>query len=389
MEKAKKKMKPKHLILTSVIGLVMWLLFFMPASDNEIIELLHSMSSVDTIGEMDMNSDMVRDTFKMSVRSKNFPALVMSHIEDLIDNQEYERVEWLLTKFYIFEYPVQEKIPGLDQAIVTELEQLATERDYDNICALLGPLMESRWGNLSFSFENSDLTKFEQLVVEGLENHLDEWSKGMDFLDNLNRLEYHSEYLKTAVSDWLKRVGTYVFSKNVSEVASYIEQVKDDLDENYYASIINCFPYQELKTYIESNGIKAITEDNAGGYYDSLKNEYEDEDYWYDPLSKRKSRSGSVGEYHYTLSHMFFGDFMMVERAKFWYGTDSDSSYSCYVEYMGKDLGSTYRIDWLYILLKAENVYIMREDDVIVLFVIEDAQIIIVSDEEMVTVAYE
>lgn len=84
---------------------------------------------------------------------------------------------------------------------------------------------------------------------------------------------------------------------------------------------------EELKDFLDRTATKPIKKDNKGGYFDTRKDEYENEyGRWYDPLSKQYVSHGEIGTYRRSTSYEFYGDFLVEERVEKWYGDYSSNN---------------------------------------------------------------
>lgn len=316
-----------------------------PISDEEINSFLSSLSD-----SKDFAVETSEKTLEKSLESENFSNLLNQHLEKLISEENYDSAVQLISRLDTLNYPTESLTAFLDSKVLEILES-------------------------SVDIEEVD--------------------QALKIIRRLSRDNYVSENLKARFQQWLDAFQAKAFCGDATEMISYIELVKSYMDDIAYTSIIECFPYLEMKEYFESKGTKAIVYNEQGGYYDAIRTEFEDEDYWYSPLFGERSRSGSVGTYHHTVTHRFGGDFMELSTSKYWYNTDrndSNNSYSTELYFKGEYIGNANRLD-LYTLEREsfviDNLYYIQSDNDILIASVEDARIIIIHDKEMVTIAYE
>lgn len=211
------------------------------------------------------------------------------------------------------------------------------------------------------------------------------------------RIKDKSELL-VELREELDTIRAEAFAGNdTMKMIEYIEWVKTNLNPNDIP-IIECFPYQEMKNYIETYGAKVILENGVGGYYDNIQDQYENVQYWYSPLSEQKYSSGSVGTYRYTDRYEFYGDLMYRVTEKYWYDTspnDPNNSKTPFWYYKDKPIGNAAYVG-IEMLLRniaeasgIECLYSIENGDEIMLCAIERANIHIIHNREMVTIAYE
>lgn len=147
------------------------------------------------------------------------------------------------------------------------------------------------------------------------------------------------------MSDELMKKKESVFSSNDSnQFAEYIYDVREEQELNDDLPIIECFPYQETVSFITSNCESVVSENNAGGYYDTKPHDV-DEDFWYDPLENKKVLKGEVGTYHYTTHNFYLGDIHITTYEKKWFDTpssDPNNSLKATMWYQGEVVSSDY-----------------------------------------------
>ena len=166
-----------------------------------------------------------------------------------------------------------------------------------------------------------------------------------------------------------------------------------------------------MKIFFEESGEPALTRNGEGGYYDDLHEEYEDVSYWYSPLFEKKLRKGEVGTYQVVEDYEFYGDFMTHYHSRYWYQTDrsdSNNSFDKSLYYKGQHIGNhrninielivgqnnpdfdkemflaMTRLDW-----EEAALYSFETDGDVLLAAVGTANIHIVHNGQMVTVAYE
>lgn len=289
-------------------------------------------------------------TLEKCTNTKEFPALLESHMSNLLAEEEYESSINLISRLNTLGYSSENLCTALDTNILNLLNNSQTE---------------------------------------------DETIKALKVIKGLSRNNYSSENLINQFREWVFNRRDAAFEGEASDMINYVELVKSRLDGNDYVTIIECFPYHEMKNYIESNGSKAVTLDNNGGYYDNTKGSYEDESYWYSPLENKKSSKGSVGTYYHEVSHEFLGDFMLASTTKYWYETarnDSSNSYSTEMYFKGEYIGNNGQLDFYtleYEIFPTNNVYYLQSDNDYMIAYIREGNIIIIHQCEMVTIAYE
>lgn len=143
-------------------------------------------------------------------------------------------------------------------------------------------------------------------------------------ISKLDRFNIENDNIKISFSDILRQIQTDVFNGSSSiDIGDYIDTVEDNLSSSYYASILECFPYEEMLNYIKTNGTPVISTDGRGGFYDRRKGEFINESYWVDPLARVKLKKGEIGTYQYTKEHTLFGDFRVEIESEHWYQTPS------------------------------------------------------------------
>ena len=234
-------------------------------------------------------------------------------------------------------------------------------------------------------------------ILEKLDKYsnIEDINKVLDVIRDLCAQDYSSENLKSGFLKWLEEYKTRALEGDPADMMAYIEIAKSCSNGIPYISVIDCFPYAEMKKYFESNGKKAIVSDGEGGYYDGRKEEFSDESYWYDPLSMERVSRGSVGTYQHKKEHLYFGDFMEARTTKYWYGSalgDSCNEYQTALYLQGEYVGNSNSLS-MYVLedesFPNNNVYYLTTPDDILVASVERARIIFIHANEMVAVEYE
>lgn len=192
----------------------------------------------------------------------------------------------------------------------------------------------------ALGYDDTDITNaFQQLIIK----KLDEYTSVGDF-GSISRMiclldEFHvqNDVIKNQFQSILTNIQKKVFSGNGSlSMRQYIENANRILtngsftgtsnteSNSYYATVLECYPYDEMTSFIITNGEAVVSTIGLGGHYDNLINEYENKSYWYDPLSKTKLSIGEVGTYEHKEEYLFAGDFMVKITSTYWYMTSAD-----------------------------------------------------------------
>ncbi len=129
--------------------------------------------------------------------------------------------------------------------------------------------------------------------------------------------EYHNEAIKNALQAFVRK---YVSELSSDGIAQFINDVQFELEENYYFSIIDFFPYDVFAELAETDGEVLSL---VNGYYSENRHDskYRNEHYWYDPLGNKKYGSGGVGLFERTISYTAYGDFMHRDYSSIAYGS--------------------------------------------------------------------
>ena len=317
-------------------------------SDEDVNSFLHSLSKSEEYNNFDATTSA--ETLDRCLKNDSFPQLLNQYLMNLITSRDYDSAVQLISHLEVLQYPTDDLTAILDASILEKLDK------YSNI---------------------------------------EDINKVIDVVRDLCEQNYSSENLKSGFLKWLEENKTRALEGNPADMIAYIEIAKSCSDNIPYTSVIDCFPYAELKEYFESNGKKAIVSDGEGGYYDERKEESPDESYWYDPLSMKKVQRGSVGTYQHKKTHLYFGDFMEVSASKYWYGTargDSCNEYRTDLYLQGEYVGNSNCLS-MYVLevesFPNNNVYYLTTADDVLIASVEKARIIFIHNKEMVAVAYE
>lgn len=317
-------------------------------SDEDVNSFLHSLSESEKYYSFDATKSA--ETLNRCLKNDSFPQLLNQYVTDLITSRDYDSVVQLISHLEVLQYPTDDLTGILDASILEKLDKYSDIEDINKV---------------------------------------------LDVMRNLCAQDYSSENLKSGLLKWLEEYKTRALEGDPADMMTYIEIAKSCADDIPYTSVIECFPYAELKKYFESNGIKAIVSDGEGGYYDGRKEESPDESYWYDPLSMKKVSSGSVGTYQHEEKHLYFGDFMEVSTSKYWYGTergDSCNEYQTDLYLQGEYVGNSNSLS-MYVLeyesFPNNNVYYLTTADDVLIASVEKARIIFIHNWEMVAAAYE
>ena len=317
-------------------------------SDEDINSFLHSLSRSEEY--FDFDAVKSAETLNKCLKNDSFPQLLNQYVTDLITSRDYDSVVPLISHLEALQYPTDNLTGILDASILEKLDK------YSNI---------------------------------------EDINKVLDVIRDLCAQDYSSENLKSGFLKWLEEYKTRALEGDPADMKAYIEIAKSCSNGIPYISVIDCFPYAEMKKYFESNGKKAIVSDGEGGYYDGRKEEFSDESYWYDPLSMERVSRGSVGTYQHEEEHLYFGDFMEVSTSEYWYGTergDSCNEYRSYLYLQGKYVGNSNFISMPILEYESfpnNNVYYLTTPDDILVASVERARIIFIHDNEMVAVEYE
>lgn len=179
---------------------------------------------------------------------------------------------------------------------------------------------------------------FQQAIIDGFT--VETMGRNLVLINHLNALNYKNENIKAAFQSYIEEILSAIQSGSLTLMEYYIRVLKY-MENNYYANIAECLPYQKIVSYITSHYVEAVFSYGHGGYYDN--EEFKNVSYWYDPLGERYLASGSIGTYHYSDSYVRKGDFMVENEETYWYKTDSnDSCNSSYIHiyFRGEELDS-------------------------------------------------
>ena len=182
-----------------------------------------------------------------------------------------------------------------------------------------------------------------------------------------------------------------------SRFLSYYREISYFLDErkwgflsasntSYYASFLECFPYEDLTQAIRNYGEPVICDAGAGGYYDTHLEE-PDDDYWYSPLTEDRKTKGEVGYQHITVKNLCAGDFDVVLTTAIFYQTsanDPGNSVTAELYYKGKLISTEYASINLFLEhCTSGNTFVCFDNaGAYMFFAIEDAQISTFKEKE-------
>ena len=341
--------KALSLILVLVLCLSLCACGAPPITDAEMVDFLNGLSENYGFNYLFPLSD-AKDTLKKCQKTDNFVTLIQSQMETLTNNEDITELFQLVKNLKSCGYPAEDINAIFDQVVITKINNTSCD-NYMSIFKLIG---------------------------------------------EANRKEHYSEAVKSELLKWLIGAREYIFSADLETFITYFEEITEKHNDCYYLPIIECFPYQELTLYLETNGMVPVRTDAIGGYYDSIKEDFVDESYWYSPLDGHKVTSGSVGTYKYSKNHVFLGDFLCVYTSKKWYGTDSsDPSNSSYSTgfYKGIEIGSSGQVDIDYLFWTATDVYVLQDGDTLLIASIDEDRIVIIHNrdynQQMITIQYE
>ena len=189
-------------------------------------------------------------------------------------------------------------------------------------------------------------------------------------------IEY--EDVRNCVQEMFQARQAMLFNNGENDVIISLISCAEHLGEdNYYLTIYECLPYDKTVDYIKQNGVKLITKQGRGGFYDGKS--LENESYWVDPLAQAKVKAGEVGTYHYSLSNMAAGDFCVRIEAKQWYQTpESDPNNWKYATLYYKDESIIYDYDEIREFLKIidnGNSYYIPNTGESIFFILEEGQL--------------
>lgn len=228
-------------------------------------------------------------------------------------------------------------------------------------------------------------THMSDLLTEG------NYSDAANLISRLDKLEYPSCFICEQMME-THIIGLLIGLLTEGDYSAAMDLISE-LDELEYPS---CFVYETMRDYFETNAQKAIVQNDAGGYYDEIQDEFENEYYWYSPLFKEKYSTGSIGTYRYTRDYEFMGDFMIEFEEEYWYDTsvyDTNNSFNAYVYFKGNYVFRIKRnesippMDNVYYLETGEDSMFASENYVFVS--VEDDQLMIIYDHEKIAVACE
>lgn len=237
---------------------------------------------------------------------------------------------------------------------------------------------------------------FQQFVLDEMQVYMDarDFDTVVRTISLLDENEIQNEVIKNAFQIHLNNTRAAALSSSGwIALSDYMWRVNSFLDGSYYTSILECYPYDDMINYIQENGQLVITESGLGGYYDNMADKYDNESYWYDPLSKRKVEEGSIGTYQYKEEHILCGDFRVEITSQYWYMTNKSDDINylhASLYYKEKEEARDYQEITAFLRkITGDNCYCVDlGDDDYMFFVLEKDQITIM-DYHMFAIAYE
>lgn len=203
----------------------------------------------------------------------------------------------------------------------------------DKVIKLIGALNALGYDDA----ETADI--FQEIILKKLNGYSStgDFASISDTIALLDEFQIQNEAIKELFQNTLHDTQGKVFSGNSTlSLSDYIQCVNrylssygltnEDGSENnaYYATVLECYPYDAFVSCIKTNGQLVISTSGRGGYYDGQEEKYENKHYWVDPLFKTHRSKGEIGTYEYTEEHMLFGDFRVKITSKYWYMTDKN-----------------------------------------------------------------
>ena len=205
--------------------------------------------------------------------------------------------------------------------------------------------------------------EFDSVVSFYLEecSEADEFEKCVNIAGILDYYAYNSESIRNQFNNCVDRERSLLFQERDDRMSNFIETIEEIKETSYYLSIIDFFPYEEMKEAITTNADLVICEIGSGGFYDTNDGEEKDESYWWSPLLNERARSGEVGYEKITKFNLFAGDFDVTMRTEVFYGTspgDYGNSTSASLYYKGILISSNYNtIDNFLSMCSTGNVF--------------------------------
>ncbi len=205
----------------------------------------------------------------------------------------------------------------------------------------------------------------------------------------LEKVGIRDEAVKEQFRIRLENEQARVFSASDSELAEYINRVEWVENSKYYVSIIDYFPYSEMKDAIQTLCENVICQDGIGGYYDSRKSDYPDEHYWYSPLFETKQAKGEVGFQEITITNLFVGDLIVSVTQKVFYDTkpsDYGNSVSARFCYKDRYVSSDYKLITKFLEnAKTENTYFAGKN---LFLIVNTGSITVFDGNELYDISY-
>lgn len=186
----------------------------------------------------------------------------------------------------------------------------------------------------NYSSETYFLEKAQSTFTELCKNK--EYERIVCFVDHLEDFNFKNESFLNHVTETFISWGDETFSTNDPyQIVSFIKFVDKDFNRKILFNRVNLNHfYNSMKSFVESTGIKVITEDGKGGYYDDEANRRNNKKgAWYDPLSKTYVRSGEIGTYRNNVYYTYLGDIEKARKEEEWWSNTgsnpaTNSSYS-------------------------------------------------------------
>lgn len=191
--------------------------------------------------------------------------------------------------------------------------------------------------------------------------------------------------IKEQITAVLKEKEQVFRGNDVAAFANYIVSVRSIIESDDSLSVVEFFPYDLMKNFIENNCALVLCEDGAGGFYDEHPYGAGD-NYWYDPLEEKTYTTGDVGRYHSRLEPFYYGDLLVFEDEKTWYGTDADDPNNylkAELYYQDKKVSKNYlEMQEFLEYTNSDNTYCAKNgDDNCTLFVLQEGYILILQDK--------
>lgn len=233
-------------------------------------------------------------------------------------------------------------------------------------------------GNWKFITKQWNNEVFQEVLAKELQAAAPQ--EGFILAYRLDKEGLYSDVFRTAFENWLSNLQTKVFSGEAEvDFPEYVDLIEtyiaNERYTNKYAAIIQCYPYNALKEFILKSCQPASTTDSVGSFYHENKDKYENEDYWYSPLDKKKIPSGELGTYHRQRTYQFYGDFALESESTYWWGTDwSDSNNKNYVNLYFKDRNILWReeeVNAFCRLMNGGKVYYAQKDKDYSIFIVQ------------------